>query len=45
MAILNEVHEDKPHKEVVVNTQPQTDGEESEVEEEMEESNEEGKKK
>lgn len=44
MAILNEVNEDtKPNKEVVVNVQAQSEGEESEVDEEFEENTEEGK--
>lgn len=42
MAIINEVNEDKPRKEVVVSTQPQSEGEESDAEEDIEESNEEG---
>lgn len=43
MAIINEVNEDKPRKEVVVSVQPQSEGEESDADEEVEESNEEGK--
>lgn len=43
MAIINEVNEDKPRKEVVVSIQPQSEGEESDAEEETEESNEQGK--
>lgn len=46
MAIISEengLENNKPHKEVVVNTtQPQSEGEESEVDEEFEENNEEG---
>lgn len=44
MAILNEVNEDtKPHKEVVVSVQAQSEAEESEVDEDFEENTEEGK--
>lgn len=44
MAILNEINEDKPRKEVVVNTaQAQSEGEESDADEEIEENNEEGR--
>ncbi|CAO3619401.1 unnamed protein product [Mucor hiemalis] len=43
MAILNEVNEDnKPHKEVVVSVQAQSEAEESEVDEDFEENTEEG---
>lgn len=43
MAIINEVNEDKPRKEVIVSIQPQSEAEESEAEEEIEENNEQGK--
>ena len=45
MAIINEIGEDKPRKEVVVSVQPQSEGEESEAEEDYEENNEQGTKK